>query len=109
MYSLQALRKFIQKIATNLLKHSCEKMNAALSSEIHEFTHNVYLNRNYSNKLNALYRSVNADIICCFYYRYWVVINLLQHSQQISPNEKFAVEEDDEALLYQLLFDLVGL
>lgn len=86
-----------------------QKMNIDLSSEIREFTHNIYLNRDRSNKLNALYRSVNTEIICCFYYRYWMVINLLKHSQQISPNEKFAVEEDDEALLYQLLFDVADL
>lgn len=84
-------------------------MNTDLSDELHNFTHNVYLNRNYKSKLNALYRSVSTDIICCFYYRYWVAINLLQYSQQISPNEKIAVEEDDEALLYQLLFDVTGL
>lgn len=104
-----SFEKIYTKNCYKFTETQLRKMNSDLSNEIREFTHNVYLNRNYSNKLNALYRSVNVDIICCFYYRYWVVINLLQHSQQISPNEKFAVEEDDEALLYQLLFDVAGL
>lgn len=83
--------------------------NKKLSDEIRDFTHKVYEDRNDILKLNQLYSSVDPEIICCFYYRYWVIINLLQMSQKTSPNQKFAVEYDDEALLYQLFFDVTAL
>lgn len=102
---------------SEIYKANCEKyseaqirkMNYDLSAELRKFTHDIYINRTNVDKLNSIYCSVKPEMICCFYYRYWVVINLLQSSQQISPREKFAVEEDEENMLYQLLFDVSGL
>lgn len=85
------------------------EINSKLSEEVEEFAHNIYQNRNNSSKLNELYSSVNPELICCFYQRYWMLINLLKMSEQISANEKIVVFANDEDLFYQLLFDVIDL
>ena len=103
---------FSQIYSDNASKYSEEilqSMNIELSDQIRDFTHQVYINRESAEKLDSLYNQTGSDIICCFYYRYWIIINLLKKSQQFAPDEEFPTEEDDEALLYQLLFDVVGL
>lgn len=90
-------------------EHQLQELNKKLSEQVEDFAHNVYKNRNNISELNKLYSSVSSDIICCFYYRYWIIINLLRMSEQVSPNEKIAVFDNDEDLFYQLLFDVVDL
>ncbi len=102
-----------EKIYTSNCKkyseHQLQELNKKLSEEVEDFAHNVYKNRNNISELNKLYSSVSSDIICCFYYRYWMIINLLRMSEQVSPNEQMVVFDNDEDLFYQLLFDVVDL
>lgn len=102
---------------SNIYESNCRKfsenqiqiLNKQLSNELRNFTHAIYQSRNSPTNLNHIYASAKPEIICCFYYRYWMTINLLKMSEQYSPNEIFEIEEDEEDMLYQLLFNVVDL
>ena len=93
----------------NYSERELQEINKSLSEEIEGFAHKVYENRNNTSELNKLYSSAGSDMICCFYYRYWLIINILRMSEQVSPNEQIRVFDNDEDLFYQLLFDVVDL
>ena len=86
-----------------------QEINISKSEEVEDFAHKVYKIRNNISELNKLYSSVSSEMICCFYYHYWIVINLLRMSEQLSPNEQILVFDNDEDLFYELLFDVVDL
>lgn len=102
-----------EKIYTaNCKKYTEQKLqeiNKKLSEEVEDFAHKVYENRNDTSELNKLYSTAGSEMICCFYYRYWLIINILRFSEQVSPNERIRVFDNDEDLFYQLLFDVVDL
>lgn len=90
-------------------EYQLQNINIRKSEEVEDFAHKVFKIKNNISELNKLYSSVSAEMICCFYYRYWTVTNLLRMSEQLSPNERVVVFDNDEDLFYELLFDVVDL
>lgn len=86
-----------------------EKFIPELMAETKEqtikFLHDIMKIHNESD-LNNFYKSTDPKIICCFYLRYWVLINNIEPLSH-SDNNKISVPDDNENMLKTLLFEFI--
>lgn len=87
---------FVRIYEKNSKKYSNQEFEAMLVSEKEQtadFLEKLYNVKENPYKVSTLCRHVDAKLICCLYYRYWIVINLLAEGSDNS-NNSFLFKED---------------
>lgn len=106
--STQEVRNRLAKIANNIFS---EKFRAKVTPQLQRYDdaqipEMLLKNRDAVIALisSGKYESANAEISCCFYYRYWMTINNLAAAD---PNLPMGVPESNKDFLKFLLIELV--
>jgi len=59
-----------------------------------------------TSEIKSLMSKTDPEVICCFYYRYWVLINILKEGSNSATNQMVFYSDDKEMFLKILLFGL---
>ena len=87
---------FVRIYEKNSQKYSNQELAFMLISEKEkttDFLEKLYKTKENSHKVSTLCRHTDAKLICCLYYRYWIVINLLAAGSG-NPNNSFSFKKD---------------
>ena len=87
---------FVRIYEKNSKKYSGQEFETMLVSEKEkttDFLEKLYNVKENPYKVSTLCRHTDAKLICCLYYRYWIVINLLATGSD-NPNNSFLFKED---------------
>lgn len=87
---------FVRIYEKNSQRYNNQELVSMLISEKEkttDFLENLYQIKENPNKISALCRHTDARLICCLYYRYWIVINLLASGSD-NPDNSFLFKED---------------
>lgn len=87
---------FVGIYEKNSQKYSNQELAVMLISEKEkttDFLEKLYKTKENSHKVSTLCRHTDAKLICCLYYRYWIVINLLAAGSG-NLNNSFSFKKD---------------
>lgn len=86
-------------------EESMPELMVATREQTITFLHEIIKSNDQTN-LDNLYKKTDPKIICCFYLRYWLLINALEPLSH-SDDNKISVPDDAEGMLKFLLFEFI--
>ena len=99
---------FCELYQNNIAKYPNEIMPELMvetGEQTIDFLNNIMRLHNDVDLIN-LYQSIDSKIICCFYARYWFLINVIEPLSH-SDDNKISVPNNDEEMLKALLFGFI--